>query len=224
MKKLLLAAGTVFLATTIWAKPAATISGTYLEVRSCDVYTGPCFSNAEMGSNGKEAILTWSIKEGAWQGVDLAGLSVIAVVCTKDTLGDIKYVQPRGKTVLIVDTRANAAQRVALAAFAKARAGKLIGEVLCTRTEKITATIGDCTKAGTCASVKAGKLVNISTRCFCVGDHVCGNEYLYYPPLTKIRHATAAFAQLFAYQGGDLGIKWASVGQRGAYVGTFGHK
>ena len=74
MKKLLLAAATVFLATTIWAKPAATISGTYLEVRSCDVYTGPCFSNAEMGSNGKEAILTWSIKEGAWQGVDLAGL------------------------------------------------------------------------------------------------------------------------------------------------------
>ena len=222
MKKLLLAAGTVFLATTIWAKPAVTISGTYLEVRSCDVYTGPCFSNAEMGSNGKEAILTWSIKEVAWQGVDLAGLSVIAVVRTKDTLGDIKYVQPRGKTVLIVDSRANAAQRVAIAAFAKARAGKLIGEVLVTRVEKITATIGDCTKTGTCASVKAGKLVHITTRCLCNGDHVCGNEYLYYPPLTKIRNATAAFTQMFAYQGGDLGIKWTSIGQRGAFVGTFG--
>ena len=222
MKKLLLAAGTVFLATTIWAKPAATISGTYLEVRSCDVYTGPCFSNAEMGSNGKEAILTWSIKEGVGQGVDLAGWSGIAVGCTKDTLGDIKYVQPRGKTVLIVDTRANAAQRVALAAFAKARAGKLIGEVLVTRVEKITAAIGDCTKAGTCASVKAGKLVDITTRCLCNGDHVCGNEYLYYPPLTKSRNATAAFTQMFAYQGGDLGIKWTSIGQRGAFVGTFG--
>ena len=222
MKKLLLAAATVFLATTIWAKPAATISGTYLEVRSCDVYTGPCFSNAEMGSNGKEAILTWSIKEGVWQGVDLAGLSVVAVVRTKDTLGDIKYAQPRGKTVLIVDARANPAQHAALAAFAKARAGKLIGKVLATRVEKITAAIGDCTKAGTCASVKAGKLVDITTRCLCNGDHVCGNEYLYYPPLTKIRNATAAFTQMFAYQGGDLGIKWTSIGQRGAFVGTFG--
>jgi len=210
MKKLLLAAATVFLATTIWAKPAATISGTYLEVRSCDVYTGPCFSNAEMGSNGKE------------QGVNLAGLSVVAVVRTKDTLGDIKYAQPRGKTVLIVDARANPAQRAALAAFAKARAGKLIGKVLATRVEKITAAIGDCTKAGTCASVKAGKLVDITTRCLCNGDHVCGNEYLYYPPLTKIRNATAAFTQMFAYQGGDLGIKWISIGQRGAFVGTFG--
>ena len=220
MKKLFLtAAVTACLAATTWAAP---ISGTYLEVRSCDVYTGPCFSNAEMGSNGKEAILTWSIKEGVWQGVDLAGLSVVAVVRTKDTLGDIKYVQPRGRTVLIVDTRANAAQRVALAAFAKARAGKLIGEVLVTRVEKITAAIGDCTKAGTCASVKAGKLVDITTRCLCNGDHVCGNEYLYYPPLTKIRNATAAFTQMFAYQGGDLGIKWTSIGQRGAFVGTFG--
>ena len=113
-------------------------------------------------------------------------------------------------------------QRAALAAFAKARAGKLIGEVLCTRVEKITAAIGDCTKAGTCASVKAGKLVDITTRCLCNGDHVCGNEYLYYPPLTKIRNATAAFTQMFAYQGGDLGIKWISIGQRGAFVGTFG--
>jgi hypothetical protein len=191
-------------------------------VRSCDVYTGPCFSNAEMGSNGKEAILTWSIKEGVWQGVNLAGLSVVAVVRTKDTLGDIKYAQPRGKTVLIVDARANPAQRAALAAFAKARAGKLIGKVLATRVEKITAAIGDCTKGGTCASVKAGKLVDITTRCLCNGDHVCGNEYLYYPPLTKIRNATAAFTQMFAYQGGDLGIKWISIGQRGAFVGTFG--
>lgn len=222
MKKLLFTAvTTVALTATVFAKSTAPISGTYLEVRSCDVYTGPCFSNAEMGSNGKEAILTWSIKKGAWDNIDLSGLNVIAVVRTKDTLGDIKYAQPRGKTVLIVDARANTAQRTALTAFAKAHADKLIGKVLCTRVEKITANIGDCNKTGTCANVKAGKLVNITTRCLCVGDHVCGNEYLYYPPLTKIRHATAAFTQMFAYQGGDLGIKWTSVGQRGAYVGTF---
>ena len=67
-----------------------------------------------------------------------------------------------------------------------------------------------------------GKLVDITTRCLCNGDHVCGNEYLYYPPLTKIRNATAAFTQMFAYQGGDLGIKWISIGHRGAFVGTFG--
>ena len=29
------------------------ISGEYLEIRSCSVYTGPCFANAEMGVTGK---------------------------------------------------------------------------------------------------------------------------------------------------------------------------
>jgi len=219
MKKIFAtAAVTVFLATAAFATP---ITGTYLEVRSCDVYTGPCFSNAEMGSNGKEAILTWSIAKGTFRNVDLAGLNVVAVVRTKQTLGDIKYAQPRGKTVLILDARANAAQRAALAAFAKARAGKLIGEVLATRVETIAANIGDCTKEGTCAHVKAGNLVDITTRCLCNGDHVCGNEYLYYPPLTKVKHATAAFTELFAYRGKTLGVRWTSIGQRGAYVGTF---
>lgn len=224
MNKLFLTmAVTTCLAATAWSKSAAPITGTYLEVRSCDVYTGPCFSNAEMGSSGKEAILTWSIRKGEWNNIDLSGLNVIAVIRTKDTLGDIKYAQPQGKTVLIVDSRASACQRDALAAFARARAGKLIGEIICTRTEKIIASIGDCTKVGTCASVKAGRLVDITTRCLCNGDHVCGNEYLYYPPLTKVKQASPAFTQLFAYQGGDLGIKWSSVGQRGAYVGTFEH-
>src|SRR5437660_7615467 len=81
------------------------ISGSYLEVRSCDVYTGPCFANAEMGITGKEGILVWAVSEGSWQGVALNGLNVIAVVQTDATLGDLRY-QPRyGKAVVIVDAR-----------------------------------------------------------------------------------------------------------------------
>src|SRR6185436_11614336 len=80
------------------ATPA--ISGDYLEVRSCDVYTGPCFANSEMGLTGKEGIMVWSVRDGNWKGTSLEGLSVIAVVRTDGTLGDLHY-QPRsGKAVL----------------------------------------------------------------------------------------------------------------------------
>ena len=34
---------------------AAQISGEYLESRTCSVYTGPCFANAEMGLAGNFA-------------------------------------------------------------------------------------------------------------------------------------------------------------------------
>src|SRR6188472_208815 len=93
-----LCAAVVALAST---SQAVQIQGDYLEVRSCDVYTGPCFANAEMGLAGKEGMLVWNIKAGAWNGVSLNGLSVIAVVRTDDTLMDMRY-QPRsGKAVLI---------------------------------------------------------------------------------------------------------------------------
>src|SRR5438552_8529317 len=90
------------------------ISGDYLEVRSCDVYTGPCFANAEMNLTGKEGMLLWSVREGSWNGVNLAGLSVMAVVRTDGTLGDLKYEPRSGDAVLIVDAKADAKQKDAL--------------------------------------------------------------------------------------------------------------
>src|SRR6185369_12541079 len=120
------------------AKPSVpTISGDYLEVRSCDVYTGPCFANSEMGLTGKEGIMVWSVRDGNWKGTSLEGLSVIAVVRTDGTLGDLHY-QPRsGKAVLIVDARANSEQRVALTDLACSLAGKLIKEVVEIKTSRM---------------------------------------------------------------------------------------
>src|SRR5438128_9603882 len=114
--KMKLAIAVVVLATaTAFAgkQSTPTISGDYLEVRSCDVYTGACFANAEMGLAGKEGILVWSVRQGSWQGTLLDGLSVIAVVRADGTLGDMRY-QPRAaKAVLIVDSKANAQQKQA---------------------------------------------------------------------------------------------------------------
>ena len=66
---------------------AAELRGIYLESRTCQVYTGPCFANGEMGQSGKNAILAWNIAAGAYHGVDLAGLSVVAVIGSSETLG-----------------------------------------------------------------------------------------------------------------------------------------
>src|SRR5687767_15722002 len=85
-----------------------TIRGDYLEVRTCDVYTGSCFANAEMGLSGKEAILVWSVREGTWNSTRVDGLKVIAVVRSDATLGDQRY-QPRsGDAVIILDDKADA--------------------------------------------------------------------------------------------------------------------
>ncbi|MYF03530.1 MAG: hypothetical protein F4230_00520, partial [Holophagales bacterium] len=66
------------------AASAAGVAGTYLEARTADVYTGPCFANSEVGLVGNEAIMAWRIEAGGWDGVDLSGLSVLAAEATHE--------------------------------------------------------------------------------------------------------------------------------------------
>lgn len=199
---------------------APTISGDYLEVRSCDVYTGPCFANAEMNLTGKEGMLLWSVREGSWNGVDLKGLSVMAVVRTDGTLGDLKYDPQSGDAVLIVDAKADAKQKDALADFVRAKAGKLIAKVASVKSAPIDAKLGTCAKAG-CASVKAGNFVEISTSCM-GGDHsICGNEETFYPPLSKVDGAYPVFTDVASFKANDLGVTWQISGKRSAFLASF---
>ena len=213
---LLLAAATAFATKG----PAPTISGDYVEVRSCDVYTGPCFANAEMGLSGKEGILVWSVRQGAWNGVPLDGLNVIAVVRADGTLGDLRYQPRRGKAVLVVDRMATAEQQAALIDLARSLAGGLIQEVAEVKAASMEVAIGACARKG-CASVKAGKLVEITTRCLGAKDHLCGNEETFYPPLTDVDGACPAFAELASYAGSGLNLTWDWVEKRNAFTGSF---
>jgi hypothetical protein len=216
---LLLAAGALIL-TVGAARADNSITGEYLEVRSCDVYTGPCFANSEMNLTGKEGILVWSVRQGSWDGTALDGLRAIAVVHTDGTLGDLHY-QPRiGKAVLILDAKANPPQRAALTDFVKAMAGSLVQDIVRVTALPITADLAACDKAG-CAKVQAGDLVEISTRCLGGKDHICGNESTFYPPLISVTHAIPAFTEVASFTGRGLGLTWQATGQRSAFLGTF---
>jgi len=206
--------------TLVATQGAPAISGDYLEVRSCDVFTGACIANSEMGTAGREGMLVWSIREGSWNGASLAGLTVVAVVQTHETLGDIRYQRGAGNAVLIVDERATAAQCEALKSFARAKAGKLIRQVVNVNSAPMTVAMGRCA-SGSCATVKAGNLVEISTRCLGGKDHLCGNEENYYPPLTEIDGALAAFTEVAAFRGTGLDTTWELTGKRSAFLGTF---
>src|ERR1700686_3222797 len=117
---------------TCSAAGAGQISGEYLEARSCDVFTGPCFANAQMGSAGKEAVMAWKVDEGRWQGVPVAGLGVAVVLNSEGTLGyDGVFPMKAGavKSVILVDEKATARQQTALIDFVKHTAHDVLGSV-----------------------------------------------------------------------------------------------
>jgi hypothetical protein len=196
---------------------AAAPTGQYVEARTIDVWTGPCFANADVNLGGKHAILAWKVEKGEFHKVNLDGLGVVAVVAASDTLGTPQT--GRGKAILIVDERANREQRDALVALAKHQAGGLLANVVAVRAARVEVSTCDC-EGGGCGSVRAGD-ARISTRCLCPHDKVCGNESAFFPPLVRDVVVKPALAAENSYSGKGLDGTWKDSGRRSAYLGTF---
>jgi len=200
---------------------APQISGEYLESRTCDVYTGPCFANGQIGQAGREALLAWKVDQGQWAGVDLAGLGVALVVKGNDTLGFNKSfaVNPfPAESVILVDEKASSAQKDALVAFVKQTAGELAEHVV--RIESVAISLTNDHLSGR-GRFQAGKIAAIETRGMAKGDCVCSNETIFYPPLTKIENFQPAFALKTSFEGDGLDMTFTVLGGRSAFLGTF---
>jgi hypothetical protein len=201
--------------------PGRSVSGNYIEARTADVYTGPCFANGEVEMNGKEAVFGWKINNGEWRGVDISGLSIVAAVRSEHTLGDVYEPVNPARAVLIVDSKANAEQRLALISFAQQQAGGLLKNVVKVEAQPIELTVENNNIHGGAAKLTAGSLAAIQTRALASTDHICGNEDVFYPPLTKLDHAMPAYALAESYTGGGLGETWSTPHKRSGFVGTF---
>lgn len=215
--------GTCLLAATCVAAklPSNNVRGEYLESRSADVYTGPCFANGEVGQTGRLAVMGWHIEQGSFDGVKLDGLSVVGVLRAKDTLGDFAITSNPAKAVVIVDEKATPEQQLALRSFAQRMGGDLLSDVVRVDVQPIQFSMQDGNVHTRVASLVAGDLAKVSTRALVDGDQVCHNEGVWYQPLIKIDHAMAAYTTGNAYSGNALGETWSYPEKRGSFVGTF---
>jgi hypothetical protein len=217
--------GTCLLAATGLAAKLPTISnnvrGEYIEARTADVYTGPCYANGEVGQTGKLAVMGWHIEQGSFDGVKLDGLSVAGVLRAKDTLGDFTLTSNPSKAVIIVDRNASPEQQIALRGFAQRAGGALLSDVVRVDVQPIVFTMQDNSVHSRVASFVAGDLAKVSTRPLEETDQICHNESVWYPPLVKMEHAMAAYTTGNAYTGDALGETWSYPEKRGSFIGTF---
>jgi hypothetical protein len=200
---------------------AAGIRGQYIEARTCDVYTGPCFANAEMALAGKEAVLAWKVEEGGWNGTSLEGLSVALVLKAESTLGDDGvFEQDPGHiaSVIVVDEQASPDQEAALVAFVKDAAADYTADVRKVERAAVRMENDYYSMRGT---LKAGRFAEIETRALGKGDCVCTNEAVFYQPLLDVQQAMPAYSLKQSYTGKDLGGKWDYNNTRSAFLATF---
>ncbi len=201
--------------------PTTQVHGEYVEARTADVYTGPCFANSEGGLTGNLAVMGWKIDKGTWQGVNLDGLSVVGVVRASNTLGDVTAPVYPVKAVLIIDQRANLEQRLALKSFAQRMSGDLLTDLVRVEYQPISLTLAHNSVHTGSATLVAGNLAKIQTRALEDQDQICHNEQVWYQPLAPVSHAMPAYTLANSYEGKGLGTVWNWSGSRGSFVASF---
>ena len=206
----------VFTSSVFGANP---LKGNYVEVRTCQVYTGPCFANGEVGSAGKNAVMTWWITEGQFAGVDLTGQAVSVVVKASHTLGfkGLRDAESK-KAIVIINSATNAQETDALTKFVLAQTGISDQEITGIHRADIAAQF-DLDKLT--ATVKVGDIARLQTRRARKSDCICSNESAYYPPLTSLKGFVPGVTIRGEVTARRLGTRWSIPDSRTAYMGTF---
>src|SRR5215831_527287 len=127
MKKLALSFALSSLMLAPLAARPASVTGTYVEARTAEVFAGACVMNGEAATTGREALIAWKVDRGQVNGVALDGLVVVAALASDINLGihEIGGESSPARAAIVVDARATAAQRTALVAMVKSLSGNL---------------------------------------------------------------------------------------------------
>lgn len=199
------------------AKPVS-VTGTYVEARTAEVFAGACIVNGEAAMGGREALLAWKVGHGQVDGVPLDGLAVVAALASNANLGihEIGGESTPARAAIYVDSRASAAQRKALVAMVKALSGNLIGSVV----QEIAAPI---------QFVDRGHEIDVSTDTLKLSvekhmdhDPSCGNKQ-WFNPLTRVDHAEMGMTDQNAFSGPALCDKWSDPNKASSFFGTFSY-
>ncbi len=191
---------------------AQSVSGDYLEARTCSVYAGGCHYSGEYVTAGREALVFWHIREGKWDGVDISGLSVLAAIVADNNLAEPSA---RKKSALYVDARASEAQKQALTRLFSTRHRDLLGDIRSVKTVTIRYTREDRQ-----VIVDVPGVANLQVSRYpckhCVQPH-----QVWYQPLIPVREAEVASARLWAYRDRQLGTVWQRGEENSVFVGEF---
>ena len=173
------------------------VQGEYIEARTCDVWTGPCFANGEINLIGKNAVVAWIVAKGSWGGVALDGLKVAAAISAQGTL----HTSGEGKVtaVVFVDEKADAAQAKALVELARALAPRHLETVLKVEKRPIA-----YTRDGLDAALTVGDVAKIKCTAFCACDRICCNEEKAYPSISGSASVDCAKTLEHEYRGAAL--------------------
>ena len=200
------------------ASAGTSISGSYVEARTAEVFTGGCIMNGEAATTGREALLVWKVDRGSFDGVALNGLTVVAAIAGDANLGirEIGGDAAATRAAIFVDERATPAQRTALVAMARQHSNGMVSKVV-----ELTPTPIQFADGPKAIRVSANAL-RLTVQKELNHDPSCGAKQWFHP-LADVEGAVMGTTAENAFNGAALGTKWSDPNKRSSFFGTFSY-
>jgi len=203
----------VGLSAFVFSSRAENVSlrGDYVEVRTASVFAGACHFNGEVTTAGREAMMAWNVTSGKWQGVELAGVRVMAIVSSESNLGE-----------------ANAARQSEIVIDSSSRSQSLA--ILNAIKEKYAASLGNIVKVRNApiSFVRQGKTYAVAADEATMNVEAMPNDLcckmpnlVWYTPLVGIENRKVGYTSNASYSGTTVSEQWSRSGENSAFYGNF---
>jgi hypothetical protein len=216
MRKGLLAIAAMLVAVSalVFSSQAENVSlrGDYVEVRTASVFAGACHYNGEVVTTGRDAMMAWNVTSGKWQGVDLTGVRVLAIVSADANLSEGNAAR---QSEIIIDANASRTQALAMVNALKEKYAASLGKVV----EVRSAPIAFERNGRTYAVMTNEAAINVEAM---PNDLCCKMPNLiWYAPLVGLENRKVGYTSKALYSGKVVGEPWSRSGENSAFYGTF---
>jgi hypothetical protein len=191
----------------------ASVRGEYVEVRTASVFAGACHYNGELTTAGRDALMAWNVKSGAWQGIDLTGVQAVVIVSAAENLAEKNAAR---QAEIIIGENASDAQSRAMLEALKSRYAASFGKIISVRRGPLS--FEHKNKA---YSVTADNFASINIEA--MPDDLCCKmpQLVWYSPLVALENRKVGYTTKALYAGGNVGEPWQRSGENSAFYGSF---
>lgn len=191
--------------------PSSSSVGEYLELHSCEVYTGGCTASSQCTTGGRSLLRVWKFEKAELEGVRLDGLSAVVL-----EIADANLALPETKVkeaVAYLPDSATAVQRKALTDF-------LVREGIHATTAKVVPI--SYTREGGVVSLRAGDGVQFTTRALEHCDAGGCGEQLWYAPRSLNGAYTVLVNEDSRVEEPRVHLIWRDNAAKSVFFGHFG--
>jgi hypothetical protein len=188
-------------------------TGEFVELHSCDLYTGGCTASSESTLLGRQLFRVWSISQGIWAGQNLAGLKVALLELGSGNLAE------NGASVqtaeIFVPVGLAPAQKEALLSW-------VTSQGITPASTRVVETGINYQRSGYAAKVAVGNFISLSTtpitKC---SSGACG-QALWYEPQAKYSSFEVVASRTSEIRDSSLKFLWIDHGRPNVFLASFG--